>query len=228
MTFHCPQPADVLRATLALLPRGRAWQNHEGGPSPGAEAAFNPDAFSARSERRSVLYQYWASVAEVFAFLTRRICDLRLEFWCKTLSETRDLWMEEYGLPDACDPFPELCAKVAAIGGTRCEYYAAIAARAGWSISCTENVVTCGSRVGFARAGRARAGATLSLATLKIVVSLNESPAYAPRGRYLASRAGRMRAGRRQSCGPDLLPLRCILSRIVHAEILTVYEVSNA
>jgi hypothetical protein len=30
--------------------------------------------------------------------------------------------MAEYGLPDGCDPFPDLCTKVAAIGGTRCEY----------------------------------------------------------------------------------------------------------
>lgn len=230
--LRCPTLAEVLASALKLLPKGRAWQTHEGGPAPPVDRGFNPgafdnDAFSTRSKPGSTLFRFWKAVAACFTFATQRLCDLRLEFWCATHKETHDLWMAEYGLPDACDPFPDLCTKVAAIGGTRCEYYAAIAARSGWSISCIEQVVTCGSRAGFSRAGRARAGGTLGLATLKIIVDLNQSQAYAPTGRFLAARAGRMRAGRRQSCGPDLSPLQCILSRIVHAEILTIYEVSE-
>lgn len=230
--MRCPTLDDITAATLALLPRGRAWQTNEGAPRPGQEAGFNPagfnpGAFSSTYESPSIIWQYWRSFAVVLQYLTQRLCDLRLEFWCQSISETRDEWMTEYGLPDACDPFPDLCTKVAAIGGTRCEYYAAVAARSGWSIECAEAVFTCGSRVGFSLAGRARAGATLNVATLKIIIFLNQSPALAGVGRYLPSIAGRMRAGRRQSCGASIEPLRCILARIVHAEIQQVYEVNN-
>jgi len=229
--LQCPTFAQLIESTLLKLPHGRAWQSNEGGPAIPvdrgfAPGAFNNTAFATRYRQGSYHYRFWKSVAAAFDFCNQRLCDLRWEFFCATHKETDDLWMAEYGLPDACDPFPDLCTKVAAIGGTRCEYYAEIAARSGWLISCVEDVVTCGSRAGFSRAGRAKAGGTLGLATLKIIVSLN-SPALAGTGRNLASRAGRLRAGRRQSCGPDLSPLRCILSRIVHAEILTLYEVSD-
>lgn len=230
--LRCPTPAGMLASSLQMLPSGRAWQSNEGGPVPPIDKGFNADAFnndaySTRYRKGSTLYRFWRAAAEGWNFVNQRLCDLRLEFFCATHKETDDLWMAEYGLPDACDPFPDLCTKVAAIGGTRCEYYAAIAARVGWSISCSERLVSCGSRAGNARAGKARAGATLGLASLLITVNLGESPAYAPVGRYLASRAGRMRAGRRQSCGPDLSPLTCLMSRIIHAEIKTVYEVST-
>lgn len=230
MTFHCPTLEEITSATLALLPRGRAWQTNEGGPRSVAEigfdpGAYNPEAYSTKERKPSILWRYWRSYAVILHYLHQRLCALREEFWCQSIVETRDEWMTEYGLPDACDPFPDLCTKVAAIGGTRCEYYAEIAARSGWSITCKELVNSCGSRAGFMRAGRAKAGATLNRATLQIVVSLAESPAYQPKLRFIPSRAGRMRAGRRLSCGPDLLPLQCIMARIVHAEILTVYEV---
>jgi hypothetical protein len=189
--------------------------------------AFNPAAFSAARKNPSILYLYWRAFAIVMQYLSDRICALRLEFWCQSIAETRADWMNEYGLPDACDPFPDLCTKVAAIGGTRCEYYAEVAARSGWSIQCGEALRSCGSHAGFARAGRAKAGATLGFSVLRIIVSLPNSPAYQPVARYLPSRAGRMRAGRRLSCQPDLLPLQCILSRVIHAEILQVYEVTT-
>ncbi|UPT85180.1 hypothetical protein HAP41_0000033365 [Bradyrhizobium barranii subsp. apii] len=224
---------DVTSGVLSLLPRGRAWQTNEGAPMPGQEIGFSPDAFdgdaySATRTTVSILYQYWRSYAVVLHYLTQRLCDLRMEFWCQSVKETRDEWMVEYGLPDDCDPFPDLCTKVAAIGGTRCEYYQAVAARSGWSIECNEEIGFCGSRAGGrAFAGRARAGRVVGAAALRIIVHLNESSAFQPRGRYLASRAGRMRAGRRVSCGPDLSPLKCILSRIVHAEIQLTFEASN-
>ena len=139
--LRCPTLAEVLASALKLLPKGRAWQTHEGGPAPPLDRGFNPgafdnDAFSTRSKPGSTLFRFWKAVAACFTFVTQRLCDLRLEFWCATHKETHDLWMAEYGLPDLCDPFPDLCTNVAAIGGTRCEYYAAIAARSGWSISC--------------------------------------------------------------------------------------------
>lgn len=229
---RCPSRSELIDVAMAALPRGRAWQTNEGGPDRGAgggfqKGAFQNDAFSIEYREASVLYQYWSAVAEFLTFAAQRFCALRLEFWCATKRETTDLWMEEYGLPDACDPFPDLCTKVAAIGGTRCEYYAEIAARAGWSIGCSSEVVNCGSRAGCrALAGKARPGRPLNIGTMTITVFMNESPAFQPVMRNLPPVSGRFRAGRRHSCGPDLTPLQCLLARVVHAEIKTVYEVN--
>lgn len=225
--LRCPTAREILASALKILPKGRAWQSNEGGPREGAEIAFQPsafegDAFATRYRRPSYLLRYWKAVAEVYEFLNQRLCDLRLEFWCATHKETHDLWMAEYGLPDACDPFPDLCAKVAAIGGTRCEYYTEIAARAGWSITCVDGLTRCGSQAGRrAKAGRARPGSQ-SAAKIQIIVDLNTSPAYTagPRRRPLA---GKMKAGRPLACGPDISPLECIMARIVHAEIEIAY-----
>lgn len=232
--MHCPTLEETSESTFALLPRGRAWQTNEGALLPGKEIGFNPDAFnpeafSASQTEPSYLWRYWRSFAVVVNYLEQRLCALRAEFWCQTMSETREEWMKEYGLPDECDPFPDLCTKVAAVGGTRCEYYAEVANRAGWAITCGEGVAFCGARAGggHSRAGRAKAGRLVGRAELRIFVNLTESPAFQPTGRYLPSIAGRMRTGRRLSCGPDLSPLLCLLSRIVHAEIKLIVEVGT-
>lgn len=233
-TFRCPTRDEIVNVLVALLPRGRAWQTHEGGPLPGIDVGFHPggfndDAFATDYRPPSILLMFWRSVADVSLFVHQRLCALRLEFWCKTASETRDQWLTEYGLPDLCDPFPDLCTKVAAIGGTRCEYYAYIAARAGWSLTCVEMINSCGARAGGrnALAGRMRSGRKRG-ALVKIVVDIGQSPAFTGI-RRARPMAGRMRsgAGRRLSCGPDLGPLECLLARVVHAEILISYEVTN-
>ena len=232
--MRCPTLDDLTSAILSLLPRGRAWQTRDGQPMPGYEIAFNPKAFNNEAfgtsyQKPSILWQFWRSFAEVSEYLVQRACALRLEFWCQSINETRDEWMYEYGLPDDCDPFPDLCTKVAAIGGTRCEYYAMLAARMGWSIECVEKMIFCGSRAGSATAfaGKAKAGILIGAANIKIIVHLNDSPAFTgPRIR--SSRAGRMLAGQRLSCAALAInPLQCILSRVIHAEILTIYEAST-
>ena len=235
MTFRCPSPADVLAATLALLPRGRAWQNHDGGPSeesvPGfARDGFDDEGFSTTRTKASVLRQYWTAVSQVVYFITLRICQLRLEFWCDSHSETHDLWMQEYGLPDACDPFPELCAKVAAIGGTRCDYYTFIAERAGWRLLCFDGANVCGARpkAASARAGRARPGRPQSAGFMRVVVDIGASPAVSVGFHNKTPKAGRLRAGRRLTCFAtlaDIAPIECLLARVVHAEVEIVYEV---
>lgn len=230
--LRCPTLVELVASALQLLPHGRAWQSNEGGPAVPANRAFNAgafnnDSFATKDRPGSTLYRFWRAVATAFDYCNQRLCALRYEFFCATHKETHDLWMAEYGLPDLCDPFPDLCTKVAAIGGTRCEYYAEIAARSGWEIECSDVVGKCGSRVGFSRAGKAKCGRTMGLAEMRIIVHLPSSSALQSRGRYLPSISGRMRAGRRQSCGPSLAPLVCILSRIIHAEINTIYEVSN-
>lgn len=234
--WRCPTASEVLASAMQLLPRGRAWQSTEGGPKPGVvqafdSPAFDAEAFQTKSRKPSVLMEFWQAVAQAFTFVNQRLCDLRLEFWCATHKETHDLWMLEYGLPDACDPFPDLCTKVAAIGGTRCDYYAMIAARAGWAISC-ETDIGCGARPGCssALAGRAMAGKTRYASRLRVFIDLDNSPAFT--GGALTTRplVGRFRSGRRMTCVEtisdiNITPLECIMARVVHAEIQIVYEV---
>lgn len=227
--LRCPTADEVLTSALQLWPQGRAWQSNEGGPDAGVEigfdpGGFNPDGFSGTYRRPSILRRFTKAVASVYSFANDRLCALRLEFWCATQTETRDLWMAEYGLPNDCDPFPDLCTKVAAIGGTRCEYYGEIAERAGWSISCVDGFRVCGTQVGSrkSKAGRATPGRRTA-AVLKILVDLKNSPAWSGTSRALPM-AGRFKAGRRLSCGPDLRALECILARVVHAEIQIQYE----
>lgn len=166
---------------------------------------------------------YSAAISAVRHYIETRLCALRLEFWCATKAETNDQWLIEYGLPDPCDPFPDLCTKVAAIGGTRCEYYAEIAARAGWSIACTAIDDDCGTALGDFEIGCASLGGSIGAATVLITVFLNESPAYvAPleSGPFI----GNFQIGGSLACDPDITPLKCILDRVVHAHIVTLYE----
>jgi len=179
----CPSTDDLLPQVLALLPQGRAWQSREGGPRPG-----------------SVMYGYFRAIADVFAQASRRLCDLRLEFFCASRAETDDLWQAEYGLPDACDAFQDVCAKVAAIGGTRCEYFAEVALRSGWVISCTEGP-----------------------ATLTITVDMEASPAFVP-ATVPQPLYGHYVMGNPLGCDPASVEgLKCLLERIVHAHIAVTY-----
>ena len=237
--LHCPTREEMIDIAIASLPRGRAWQTDEGGPDRGniggfQRNAFQEDAFANSHREPSVLFQYWAAIGEFLTFAAQRFCALRLEFFCATETETNDLWMEEYGLPDECDPFPDLCSKVAAIGGTRCDYYAMIAARAGWSISCEDNANECGTRVGdrTSKAGRAKPGRVRRVNILTVFVNRHESPSYKyTTPRSFLPRAGKLKAGQRLSCYSDptpkaILPLECLMARVVHAELKIEYKVA--
>ncbi|WP_315728738.1 hypothetical protein [Bradyrhizobium sp. SZCCHNS2015] len=223
--FRCPTFIESYLATLALQPRGRAWPSNDGG----ATAHRYLDWFSALAGAIPASWPwgfvdagFWAAIARVRNFVETRLCDLRLEFWCQTQRETHDEWMAEYGLPDACDPFPDLCTKVAAIGGTQCDYYAAIAARAGWSIACTSVNAGCGGQAGD-MAGCMSAGAIGGSSYIVIIVDLDKSPAYVAPSET-PPLAGLLQAGGGLSCPPDMTPLQCILDRIVHAHIIIEYQ----
>lgn len=202
----CPD-IDACHGVLRdLLPRGRAW-----------DAARRPG---------TTLWRFWRAVAHLYAFINARICAASEEFFCSTASETRDGWLAEYGLPDPCDPFPDLCAKVAAVGGTRCEYYTQIAARAGWSITCDDGADACGAQAGCAQAGCAQPGDNTVGAPLHITVHLDESPAYqAPA--TPEPQAGCLQAGQALTCGPDVSPLICLLERVLHAHLAVTFEVAG-
>ena len=234
----CPTRDDLVPQVLALLPRGRAWGNHDGGPFSG------------------VMLGFWTAIADVLAFANKRICELREEFFCKTANETLDVWDEEYGLPDGCDPFPDLCTKVAALGSARCEYFQHVCARFGWTIDCVAAKDECGVRFGGARFGvnvaaiapnvprfgTMRFGRRLGCAglaahsakskfgsrrssMLRIIVFTHASPAYKP-PTSRAPRFGRQSFGQRLGCGtPSIQGLQCLIERIAPAHAEIVYEV---
>lgn len=201
----CPTLDECHGVLRDLLPRGRAWD-------------------AARREG-TTLWRFWRALAHLFQFINARICAASEEFFCSTANETRDGWLIEYGLPDDCDPFPDLCTKVAAIGGTRCDYYAAVAARAGWSISCDEGSDGCGTMAGCGKAGAAVAGRRPGPSQLRIIIHLDESPSYqaptVPR-----AQSGCIKAGQRLSCGPNVSPVICLIERVVHAHLNVTYEVA--
>lgn len=203
----CPTQDEIIPQLLALLPRGRAWRTHE---------RIDGDA-------KSWIYRYFYSLANVWAWVNKRICDLRKEFFCATARETLDLWMAEFGLPDGCDPFPDLCAKVAAVGGTRCDYYAAIAARAGWSIDCANTGQSCGAQVGCSQVGCSQTGGSILPGAMAITVSLSKSTAFGA-GAQTQPKAGILQAGMPLACVPDISALECLITRVVGAHALVTYE----
>lgn len=201
----CGDADDLFTQVVALLPRGRAWQTDEIGPQPG-----------------TVLYGFWRSVAEMFQFVNVRLCDLHAEFFCATRSETDAEWMEEYGLPDECDPFPDLCAKVSASGGPYCEVYTQIAAAAGWDIDCSELVDPCGAFADNAIADCTSASGDPTLGTIFIRVYRASSPSYSGPLRGGAY-ADRMIADGFLDCEPNISGLVCILNRVIHAHLSVEY-----
>jgi uncharacterized protein YmfQ (DUF2313 family) len=202
-TDICPSLDETHRQLLALLPQGRAWRTRQGGPEPG-----------------SVLWSFWRAAARAVQALEARACALRLEFWCESLIETRPEWLTDYGLPDACDPFPDLCAKVAAIGGQTCDYFVALAAQAGWAIACVPDL---SARAGCFQAGCGAPGPGDPQASLRIAVDLAGSPAYGGKAQRVFQ-AGCSQAGNPLACGPDMGPLICILSRVLPAHLIIIYE----
>lgn len=200
----CPTQDQIVPQLLALLPRGRAWSMHEGTPQPS-----------------TTIWKYWNCLAAVWAVVNKRICDLRKEFFCASASETLDLWNLEYGLPDGCDPFPNLCAKVAALGGASCAFYATVAASLGWSIVCPPTT-PCSPAAGCIEAGMVPGGAYVP-AALQVFVDLETSPAYIASPQTVGPVAGFLEAGMPTYCGPDLTALDCVLQRIVHADVQILY-----
>lgn len=182
----CPGIDDIHFALLATLPRGRAWRTRHGQPEAG-----------------TVLWKFWRAVASVFAVLEARLCALREEFFCDTTSETYEAWLFDYGLPDVCDVYPDLCTKVAAAGGQTVAYFVALALRAGWVITI----------------------ARTAAAEITITINRSASPAYvAPSPTATVSRANRFRAGQKLSCaGLNTLPVSCLLARVLPAHLHVIY-----
>jgi hypothetical protein len=226
--FRCPTRLQIFRQLVMLLPRGNAWQSNDVAGQAYTLTMAQPGfaqtgLFQTLSRPLSVMHAFWSAVADFFYRLTQLLCALRLEFWCATQTQTRDLWLAEYGLPDACDPFPDLCAKVAATGGTRCEYYSEIAARAGWSIECENVFSAICAMVGAFLAGQVGAGGQGGAATIHVTVHLNQSPAYLGRIETQPL-AGAFQAGKLLTCPPDIGALVCLLDRVAPAHVTVIYQ----
>lgn len=226
--LRCPTFVESFEATAAIAPKGDAWPVNDGGGTVHRYLQWLPALASPPAAADwpigFVQAGWFAALASVRNYVETRLCELREEFWCATHVETHAEWMAEYGLPDACDPFPDLCVKVAAIGGTRCEYYAEIAARAGWEIECFDDVAQCGAETGCAEAGCSEASGRTVLCRIVIRVDLELSAAYTDLWQVQPF-AGCMEAGFPLACEPNIDRLKCILERIVHAEVEIVYEI---
>lgn len=118
MALECAEQDDIHIGILALLPRGRAWQTHDG----------------SIDRADTVLKSFWYGIAAVVEDAETAMCGTFDEFFCSTASDDLDLWLEEYGLPDDCDPWgDDICAKVSTLGGTSAAYYQALAADLGYA-----------------------------------------------------------------------------------------------
>jgi hypothetical protein len=224
--LRCPTLEQSIAATAALLPRGRAWPANDLAMLPqflawlaglvGAPAARDwPQGF--------VQTGFIAAVGAVRNYLETQLCALYLEFWCATETLTNDLWMAEYGLPDGCDPYPNLCAKVAALGGRRCELYQELCAANGWSITCEAEPACPGTAfAGGCYAGGCYVGNPAIPNQIEIIVNLNESSSYTGSAQTPAL-AGLMQAGMPLTCSPDITPLQCLMERIAPAHVTVDY-----
>jgi len=198
---RCPTSDDIVAQLVALLPPGLAWQT---------TALDTP-----------IRWGFFKAFADVLADVEAFICTLIKEFFCQTHTLTQDWWLLDYGLPDSCDPYPDVCAKVMAQGGANCAYWQNVAASAGWNIACGQSIF---ATTGCAQAGCAQAGNSVARGSLLIIVFLSSSPAFQQSFTHIA-RAGCVLAGQILGCGPDIGPLVCLLDRILPAHAQITYEV---
>lgn len=197
---RCPSLDDVHAALMMSLPRGRAWPR----------------------DPLSVLSRFWRGIAGVHWWINDRLCAWQAEFHCRTASESLDDWWRDYGLPDGCDPYPDLCTKVIGSTGARCADLQAIAARVGWSIACSVDQT---EGLGCFELGCAQFGPGIGMGGLRIRVTLAASPAYGGAVQTPWLLGSTWGLGQPLGCGPDIGPLICLLSRIIPAHVAVTYEV---
>lgn len=200
----CRSDEEIAGSIAALRPRGDAWRN--GGHD---ELAG------------STMGDFFAALGEVAGAADRRICALVDEYFCSSAKETLDLWALEYGVPDGCDPFADVCEKVNAVGDSIPAYAEGVALDRGWAIVIAEDFITSAQdgQFGFAQFGQQLFGAQQGVAWT-ITVDLAASPAHAVRASRYPS-FGSQQFGDGFDCPPDIEPLRCLIRRIApaHADL---------
>jgi hypothetical protein len=244
--FTCPTLEQSIQATAALLPHGKAWPANDGGGTMARFLAWltgtvdiwsltdiwtppdiwNPNYPQSPADWPAGYVQcgFIAALGTVRNWIEQQFCALKAEFFCSAASQTLDLWNAEYGLPDQCDPFPDLCTKVALVGGTpNCQFWTGIAAAMGWSVVCTDFHDACGFQVGALPVGNSGVGPGIVANLIEFEVLLNESPAY----QAVAGNpplAGLMQAGTQLNCTGSITSLTCAFDRIMPAQIKTVFN----
>ena len=234
--FFCPTQIDIWRQIMALLPPGRAWQNHEESIADRVELGSSsqvgpyelgdsPLGTESVVELKTVMERYWYAHAGVLEYLHQRACALIDEMFCESVAELAEAWRIEFGFPDPCDPWDTLCEKVRAMGGATCAYLAGIAADRGWALTCSECEPSPGARTGCFTTGCAKTCGCPGN-TIWVTVALDDSPAYTERRDFRTARAGAARAGFNytgQACPPGAEPLQCLIERFKPAHVRAVY-----
>ncbi|TCR69683.1 hypothetical protein [Bosea sp. BK604] len=206
----CRSDEEVARGLAALRPRGDAWRNggHDGLDGSGMGNTF-------------------AALGAAFGPVERRFCALIDEFFCSSAVETLDLWALEYGVPDGCDPFADICEKVNAVGDSIPDYAEAAAQRRGWSIGIAQDFTTLVEDccMGMGLMGTMIMGAEQGV-TWRITIDLAASPAYsAPLD--VEPLMGLMLLSDGFDCPPDIEGLRCLIRRIAPAHADLIFETIN-
>lgn len=81
---------NQIKAFSMLFPRGQAWEGIK--------------------DINSNLYKFAKSISRAIVDYKTLAFSLLEEMHCTTMNQTRDLWLQEYGLPNVCDPRSEtLC-----------------------------------------------------------------------------------------------------------------------
>jgi uncharacterized protein YmfQ (DUF2313 family) len=202
----CPGIDDFARALASLRLRGRAWRNSGTDDLAGSVMSW---------------FFRWQAIGLHAA--NQRLCALLNEMFCTPRVESTDEWMLDYGLPDACDPYADICSKVKSVGDTTAAYAIAALARRGIVATIDEQHILSPQRsmpgCGSAKAGvmmlRARDGVAWFVRVDRITSSLSTSR------RFLV---GRGRAGQSLDCDVSLASAECILRRIMpaHADLVLI------
>jgi uncharacterized protein YmfQ (DUF2313 family) len=123
----CPLSVDEWTRTLVdLLPRGAVWPR----------------------DSATVLWRFWMAIADAMLAIQARDCDLLAESYPCGADELLEDWERVLGLPDECTqnvawPLTSrqafVCAKLATQGGQSRNYFIALAAAYGYTISISEH-----------------------------------------------------------------------------------------
>ena len=207
-TYDMTDPESAF-SLAAIRPRGDAWRNGASDELAG-----------------SVMGGFFDALGDSFGPVYRRFADLIDEYFCSSASETLDWWAIEYGLPDGCDPFAEVCEKVGAVGDSLPAYAVAIAAARGWSIRIEQEFIIASQDACY---GPACYGAQIYGAQQgvlwRITVDLPNSPTYSE----ALSRQplfGMQLYGDSFSCAADIESLRCFVRRVApaHADLIFITQ----
>jgi uncharacterized protein YmfQ (DUF2313 family) len=190
--MYMPTQDQIAEMLFSLLPPGRAFQQY--------------GSYVDRSD--SVMKRLFYAIAETWYKMEVKLAQLMDEMSPGTAESTLDLWWEDYGLPDECDPFAnDLAAKVSARGGTSAAYYQDIANSLGWTTTMRWLTGSDATYPGVR-------------STLYVGISL-ASPAIT---NFQAAQVGIAQVGVCRLGEPDTGQILCVLDRLMPAHAAIISE----